>query len=181
MVESTKAPHDPQDKLYWIEKGEGEEIKFVDLCKNELGLEAEINPAKEKDRLAPDLIVEGKVADLKTQNTPFFKSGLLYGIPPEFAVTFNGNDLERYTADYPEIDIYFWVHWQQLERVISGTTYTVEPLCGVFKIPLVEITRMVKGGAPLHEYKNRKGDRVNAKDSYVLDLRGFEEIAKFES
>jgi hypothetical protein len=54
-----------------------------------LGCKGELNPAKQLDPYAPDLVVEGHLADLRCQRTPFFKVQELYGIDPQFAVTFN--------------------------------------------------------------------------------------------
>ncbi|MDO4705225.1 MAG: hypothetical protein Q4A98_03305 [Comamonadaceae bacterium] len=71
-------------------------------------MEARINPAKNMDKTAPDLIIDGAISDLKTQNTPFFTASR-YGLDPRFAVTFNRKDYERYKRIYPSIVIYFWI------------------------------------------------------------------------
>jgi hypothetical protein len=106
-------------------------------------LDAAINPEKKTNPMVPDLVVNGRIADLKTQNTPFFTSQR-YSINPRFAVTFNRKDYERYSAMYPEIDIYFWLDWTQTEW--NGKK--VEYLGGIFRLPFAEIAKKVKNGAP---------------------------------
>jgi hypothetical protein len=135
-----------------------------------------INPAKAADVYAPDLIVEGHLADLKCQRTPFFKAQELYGIDPQFAVTFNTNDFERYRDAYPSLDIYFWISWQRTEMTIRGESYSVKPMAGVWRASFPAIRRRIQEqrvGA--HAYLHRLFDtQGNAKSSFVFDLRQFE-------
>lgn len=78
-----------QDKDWWVEAWRHAEDRFVDHEARSLGLSATINPAKAADPYAPDLVVDGSLADLKCQSTPFFRAHDLYGLDPRFAVTFS--------------------------------------------------------------------------------------------
>jgi hypothetical protein len=165
-------PHDTEDKGWWLRHGEKLETRFVDLCREKLGLDARINPDKALDPTVPDLIVEGLLADLKTQNTPFFTAGR-YGLDPRFAVTFNRKDYERYKKLYPEVIVYFWLDWTQTEWKDSHVDY----YGGFFRLPFSTLSQLIEKGAPEHQYIHRKGDRAgNAKSSFVLDVRLFEPL-----
>lgn len=160
--------HDLQDKAPWCETGASYEQVFIKKYPN-LGLE--INPEKSTNIYAPDLLISGtkNLADLKTQNTPFFLAQSRYGIDPQFAVTFNDKDYQRYTKNYPGIEIFFWVDWQAVK--FSGSSeVTVIPMQGVWKITYENLLIAVSN-APLHKYLQRVNDiKGNAKDSYVLNL-----------
>lgn len=100
--------NDLQNKKYWCKDGEKIEEAFVNRYGTTLDLK--INPEKTINPYAPDLLVScTNLADLKTQNTPFFKAETLYGIDPSYAVVFNRKDAVRYYRKYPSIKIYFWV------------------------------------------------------------------------
>ena len=177
MTRNPDIPHDTEDKAWWLTHGENLEKRFVELCLNSLGISAQINPEKESTPTAPDLLVEGRVADLKVQNTPFFTSGR-YKLNPRFTVTFNRKDFERYTSLYPTIDIYYWVAWKQA----VWNNITVEPIAGIWRAPFSSIRAMIEGGAPEHRYIHRKQDTGgNAKSSFLLDLAQFETIAMLDS
>lgn len=165
-------PHNTEDKGWWYQHGERLEVTFAHLCRERLKIDAHINPEKERDRTVPDLVVEGVLADLKTQNTPFF-TARKYRIDPRFAVTFNRKDYERYKALYPQIVIYFWLDWKQTEWRESRVEY----LGGFFRLPFSEVAALIEGGAPEHYYIHRQnpGDR-NAKSSFLLDIRRFEQL-----
>lgn len=165
-------PHDTEDKRWWLQHGEILEARFVDLCRDRLRLDARINPDKEHDPTVPDLVVEGALADLKTQNTPFFTAGR-YGLDPRFAVTFNRKDYERYKTLYPSLVVYFWLDWKQTEGFGSRVDY----YGGIFRLPFPVLAQMIEHGAPEHTYKYRQGDTAgNAKSSFVLDVRKFEPL-----
>ncbi|WP_158752830.1 hypothetical protein [Dyella sp. S184] len=173
MEDRNKAvPHHTEDKGWWYLHGERLEETFVQLCQTKLQIEAKINPDKTYDKTAPDLVVEGCLADLKTQNTPFFTAGR-YRLDPRFAVTFNRKDYERYKALYPEIFIYFWLDWKQTQWRDSRVEY----LGGFFRLPFREVADLIEKGAPEHTYIHRRdpGD-TNAKSSFLLDIRRFEEL-----
>ncbi len=103
--------HNLQDKGPWCQTGITFEEAFVSKYGADLSLV--INPQKQIDPYVPDLLdtSKGNLADLKTQNTPFFQARTRYNMNPQFAVTFNLKDHRRYNELYPDIDIYFWVEW----------------------------------------------------------------------
>lgn len=164
--------HDTEDKKWWVLKWSKKERLFVDVVCQKLNLNARINPLKKSDPFVPDLIVNGHLAELKCQRTPFFKAKELYGIDPQFAITFNDKDLKYYTRQYPSLEIYFWVHWQTLSKTINGTTYKVKPMHGVWRTTIKEIAKLIQH---LHQYQRRTHDtRGNAKASYLLSLEDFD-------
>lgn len=143
----------------------------MNLLRKHFNKRALINPAKRRDKYAPDLIVEGYLADLKTQNTPFFTADR-YHVDPQFAVTFNRKDFERYKEFYPQIHIYFWLEWQETE----GFGYRVRPMTAIFGVTFRELVYFI-GFAPEHHYERRKeGAGTNGKSSFVLDVRHFKQI-----
>lgn len=179
--------HNTEDKNWWQIHGVNLENKFVDVVCPKISLNAEINPEKEQDPTAPDLIVNGRLADLKTQNTPFFtvsrysKKVGEEKVPfdPSYAVTFNKKDCIRYRKLYPDIDIYFWVHWKETEYENNGIS--VLPISGVWYVNFQDLLHYIKEiNAPLHKYRRRYNDQGgNAKESFVLDLCDFQEIVAF--
>jgi hypothetical protein len=166
----------PEDKSFWVEAGAEKELVFVSEVLPRLGFSGSLNPAKALDRYAPDLIVEGRLADLKCQRTPFFKARELHNVDAQFAVTFNDKDFERYRDRYPSLDIFFWVVWQTCEKTIGGQLYRVEPMAGVWRASFPALRRRIEEDrVGAHAYLNRLFDNVgNAKRSYVFDLRRFE-------
>lgn len=176
---SERALHDPQDKSWWLEAGLRREVGFVETIAPGLGLTAIINPAKEHDPYAPDLMVNGGLADLKCQTTPFFRAESFYGVPVRYAVTFNRVDCQRYAEQHPDIDLVWWVHWDQtIMRFRDGSTVRTAPLAGVWIVPFQAVAAGIDAdNYTLHEYIHRRGDmRGNARDSYVLDLRDFDQL-----
>lgn len=166
----------PQEKAFWVDAGAEKEVVFVEQVLPQLGFRGELNPAKAGDRYAPDLVVEGHLADLKCQRTPFFKAQELHRVDPQFAVTFNEKDFQRYRANYPSLDIFFWVAWQTCEKKIGDQVYAVKPMAGVWKGSFPAMRRRIEEqrvGA--HAYLQRLFDQQgNAKQSFVFDLRRFE-------
>ena len=177
MYRNDSIPHDTEDRGWWYIHGENLEEKFVRLCQKHFNFEAIINPAKNMDRAAPDLIIDGAVSDLKTQNTPFFTAGR-YGIAPRFAVTFNRKDYERYKRLYPDIVIYFWIDWKQT----SWKNIQVDYLGGIYRLPFHKVASIIESPAPEHFYMRRQapGD-VNAKSSFLIDIHRFEKIFETEN
>jgi hypothetical protein len=172
---------DTEDKLVWCADGVEREKDFVVRVAPSLKLDAKINPAKETDPYAPDLIVNGKISDLKSQTTPFFTARKAFkskvrpeGIDPQYAVSFNRKDYIRYKEHYPGLDIYFWVEWKSLE----GWGKKVRPLVGVYKAPFSQLAASIEDEeTSLHEYQRRVEDQAgNARDSYGFDVREFEKI-----
>ena len=161
--------HDLQDKGPWCQTGATFEETFVSKYGKSLNLV--INPAKANDPYAPDLLDMSKdiLADLKTQNTPFFQARTRYNMNPQFVVTFNLKDYRRYKELYPNIDIYFWVEWL-ITGFVGSTKVDVRPMSGIWMIPFQDLDKVV-ANAPIHSYVMRQNDIVgNAKNSYLLDL-----------
>jgi hypothetical protein len=171
---NSEVQHNTEDKGWWLKHGLELEYQFVELCKNQLNIKAEINPAKSDSPTAPDLLVDGKIADLKVQNTPFF-SATKYSMDPRYTVTFNRKDFERYSSLYPEIVVYFWVNWTQL----AWRDFRVQKLNAICKADFSQIADQVNSGkAKEHEYIHRQGDmKGNAKSSFLLDIRTFQKVA----
>ncbi|KYZ76143.1 hypothetical protein AXX12_06790 [Anaerosporomusa subterranea] len=169
--------HDTEDKQWWVKHyGVPQEQYFIShIAPKVKDVDVSLNPEKSNNPYVPDLVTSyGRLADLKCQTTPFFKVKELYSIEPQFTVTFNKKDYERYLKNYPDIAIIFWVNWRQTEykQKWSEKIYTVEPVNGVWSCEFSDIIDWVnKKLAPLHPYCNRKKDTLgNAKDSYLLDL-----------
>lgn len=168
---------DLQAKGPWCAFGEDLERTFIK--KYGLKFNLDINPEKSTNKFAPDLLntSNGKLADLKTQNTPFFLARDKYGYDPQYTVTFNKKDYERYLECYPSLEIYFWVSWIAV-RFEGAQVVTVEPMEGIWQIGFKDLAELVQD-APLHPYKQRYGDtKGNARDSYLLSLKqnGFDQI-----
>lgn len=167
-----RKPDDTEDKDPWLEYGEKKEKDFVKEVAPEIGIDARINPEKQKDPAAVDLIVGGTPTDLKTQETPFFTAERKYGIPPKYCVTFNVNDSERYRDRHPELDIIFWVRWIKETR---WNDITVEKMEGVWRVSFSRVQDWIDTGKlDIHQYRRRLDDTVNSKKSYALDLRDME-------
>jgi len=176
MDRNKAVPHDTEDRDWWYIHGEKLEESFVALCRERLGMDAHINPAKARYKTAPDLIVDGAISDLKTQNTPFFMAGR-YSLDPRFAVTFNRKDYERYKRLYPDIVIYFWLDWTQTTWRDRSVAY----LGGIYRLPFSGVAALIEAPAPEHVYINRQSpDDRNAKSSFLLDIRKFEQIFQTE-
>ena len=148
------------NKQEWCEYGLKWEKFFVKHITHLHGLHAIMNPDKDENPYAPDLIVNGQLADLKHQTTPFFTAD-----NPQYTVTLNKKDRDRYERLYPDIVIYFWVIWTTLEWY----DIVVQPLSGVWRTTLKDIEF-----TDLHWYNERT--KENAQSSYLLDLRSFEKL-----
>lgn len=167
--------HNTEDKQWWVKESLKWEKDFVEKVAPKAGLKVWLNPEKEVNEYAPDLWVDekGKLADLKRQTTPFFKSEEKWpGYDPTYTVSFNIKDYERYIKEYPDIHVIFYIKWEIIVKKYKGKKYKVDPLTGIWRCTIKDIQRFVEEGAPIHKYKRRKDDEQgNAKDSYILDLR----------
>lgn len=169
--------HSTEDRDWWYMHGINLEESFVKICNQRLDVDAKINPAKASDKMVPDLIVDGKLSDLKTQNTPFF-TATRYGLDPQYTYTFNRKDYLRYKKLYPEIDIYVWIDWRQTE----GFGAKVDYLGGFFRLPFSGVVKLIEAGAQEHHYQHRQDPNdCNAKSSFLLDIRDFEELFRSDS
>jgi hypothetical protein len=170
--------HNTEDKDWWVINWRKEEDSFVNIVAPRINILATINPEKQNNPYAPDLIVNGELADLKCQQTPFFKSYSLYKIPNQYAITFNKKDFIRYKEKYPSIVIYYWLDWKELEKTIRGFTYKVKPMTGIWRVNFSFLKGKIESKKVfLHEYQRRTNDtQGNARDSYVFDVREFENL-----
>ncbi|MFS0688971.1 hypothetical protein AB1K89_06995 [Sporosarcina sp. 179-K 8C2 HS] len=167
---------DLQDKGSWCSHGERKENIFIKKYGLQLG--QIINPQKKINRYAPDLAncIGNGLADLKTQNTPFFTAGK-YKYDPQYTVTFNKNDADRYRVNNPDIDIYFWVDWiavryfkESTNPKYGDTDISIDSMHGVWKVSFKDLDAIIQD-SPLHQYQQRVNDvRGNARDSYLIDL-----------
>jgi len=164
---------DTENKLAWCEKyGEKTELEFSMEKMFELGIPTYVNPEKKRDKFSHDLCSIFQT-DLKTVRTPLFMSQELYGIDPQFAVTFNLKDGSRYKELYPNIIVIFDVKWETTEKEIAGKIYSVKPMHVTVAGFLSNIRNAIKqSGNNKIDYKKRVDDtNGNAKTSYVFDLR----------
>jgi hypothetical protein len=167
---------DTENREDWYKEGEKREESFVDLYGKMLSVAK--NPAKILDPTVLDLVhlKDNILCDLKDQSTPFFTAGKKYGIDPQFAVTFNKKDKQRYItlSDLPDIYIYFWVKWREQENF----GVSISRMNRVYKIRFNKLLDYLTQDK-LHEYERRKIDkRPNAKSSYVVDVRNMELLAE---
>ena len=163
-------PTDLNDRQAFYELGDKYEKAFVKKMRKK-NYDVQINPDKETNKTAIDLLWDGKLVELKTRRTPFFKSGN-YQIDPNHAVTINGKDIDNY-AETPTLEVVFWVKWP------AQTKYgvTVKAVNGVWFTTVAAMQQMIADGAPEHMYQGRINDnRANAKFSYIFDLQQMEEL-----
>ncbi len=162
-----KKPEDTEDKKKWIKYGEEKEREFIKKIAPKINLDVRMNPKKRKDPTSIDMIINGRLADLKYKNEPFYLSEKLYDIKPKYCITFDTIDYRRY-CNYSDLDVIFWVDWNK------KTNYgvTVDEVKGVWKMKFEKIKENIENDYySKHEYKKRKNDPINSKSSYLLDLR----------
>lgn len=166
--------HNTEDRDWWYQYGVEVELAFVAYMKEKMErAKISINPQKDVDVTAPDLLVRGReLADLKFQGTPFY-SAERYGMDANHTVTFNIKDFRRYAASYPHLHLFFWVSWD----ANTWRDWTVTDHHGVYHIPFKRIQEQVYANAvPYHTYQRREGKEGNAKDSFLLDVRGMNKV-----
>lgn len=150
------------------------ENKFIERDAPELGLRAMINPLKSTDPYAPDLLVEGEIADLKVQTKPFFMASKLHKIDPQYCWTFSERQYRHYAKNYPNMEIYICIEYctKDVVRVMkSGETIKVRPMKAIYRVNMRKIIELVDSmKAPLHVYTY--GDRAG-ESVYCFDVRGF--------
>lgn len=164
-----------EDKLDWCERfGEHAEMAFAIDRMHHLGVPCYLNPQKAQDKYTHDLCSIFP-SDLKTVRTPLFKAREIYGIDPQYAVTFNKKDAQRYRKHYPNIVVIFDVQWEGAEcsKEIGGTLYRVEPMRLTAAGFLSDIASAIKAsGSHVITYQRRVNDEQgNAKESFVFDVR----------
>ena len=170
---------DTEDKQAWCESGAEAERAFAVGRLFDLGLSGGVNLEKKTNPYTHDLFVNFP-ADLKTVRTPLFKSQKLYGLDPQYTVTFNDKDGRRYKDLYPNIIVIFDVKWDVLEKNIDGMVYTVDPMHITVAGFLGDIRAAIKrSGSHKINYQRRVNDTEgNAKDSWVFDLRYLHTLGK---
>lgn len=169
---------DTEDKQVWCDYGDDAERHFVAGRLFDLGLGGHINPQKKTNPYVHDMFVQFP-SDLKTVRTPLFKSMELYGIEPQYAVTFNHKDAERYKELYPNIVVIFDIWWKNCASNIGGQDYAVKDMHFTVAGFLSDIRNaIVKSGSHRIDYTRRVGDtNGNAKFSWVLDARHLQKIS----
>jgi hypothetical protein len=177
-----RRPYDTEGKDWWTDYGTELERRFLEEVAPKLRLPFRRNPDKEHDPTLPDFLVGEELADLKCQNTPFFKARQLYGLEPATTVTFNVKDYDRYLRRWPEIWVYFYVRWETLCYRDGPQTITVPFVHGVWRARIGCIRELVESGrAPRHPYRRRRADRRgNARDSYLVSLGDLECVKRFD-
>ena len=164
---------DTENKLEWCDRyGADIENQFATKRLFELGISSFLNPGKRTDKFTHDLCSIFP-SDLKTVRTPLFMAQELYGIDPQYAITFNLKDALRYKDLYPNIIVIFDVKWEVTQKELNGKVYQVQPMHITVAGFLSTIRDAIKkSGGHKIEYKRRVEDtQGNAKTSYVLDLR----------
>ena len=163
---------DTEDKAAWCGAAEAQERTFAINRLFALGLSGAVNINKRHDPFTHDLFVSFPV-DLKSVRTPLFMAQELYGLDPQYAVTFNFKDAKRYREFYPNIVVIFDVSWEQTSKEIGDRIFRVQPMHQTHAGFLDNISRAIKaGGNQRIEYKNRVNDtKGNAKESWVFDVR----------
>ena len=171
-----KKPEDTEDKKKWIKYGEEKEREFINKIAPKLDMDARINPKKKNEPTTIDMIVDGRLTDLKYKNEPFYLSKKIYGIEPENCITFDTIDYRRY-CHYDNLDVIFWVDWNKKRNY----GVTVQEVKGVWKMNFEKIKINIENKCyPKHKYKKRKNDPINSQSSYLLDLEDMVCIKNFK-
>ena len=171
-----------EDKQAWCDYGDEAERHFAAGRLFELGLGGHINPQKGTNPYVHDLFVQFP-SDLKTVRTPLFKSMELYGIDPQYAVTFNHKDADRYKELYPNIIVIFDIRWSNCSKNIDGVDYSVKNMHLTVAGFLTDIRNAIlKSGSKRIDYSRRVEDtNGNAKASWVFNAQHLQQISKVES
>jgi len=169
---------DTEDKQAWCDYGEETEKNFAFNRLMDIGLGGFVNPNKKQDKYSHDLFVQFP-CDLKTVRTPLFKSQSMFGVDPQYAVTFNEKDGQRYSNLYPNIIVIFDILWDDCSKVINGIEYRVQPMHLTVAGFLKDIKQaIVTSGSAKINYARRVNDtQGNAKSSWVFDARFLQKIS----
>jgi hypothetical protein len=170
-------PLDVQDKLAWCKWAEPVEAQICEYCQDH-GIDLRINPEKKENKYAVDCLYNGELADIKNHETPFFFADR-YGVNPSYAFMFGYKDVNRYTELYPDIGIIVVYNPHILTMMIGGSTKRVQHFGGIFYLPFKEVAMMCHP-SNMHQHKYRVNDtKGNDKANYVLDIRNFKELIRF--
>jgi hypothetical protein len=151
------------------------ESRFIAETAPRYGLNAIRNPECAENYCAPDLIIDGMLADLKWRSRPFFKAEELYGVPCQYALTLNVAKISRYLHCWPEMRIYAYLEWPREQVVIGGNRYRVSRKQELWVLTMQEIEALV-WHAPIHTYRERSTG--NATASYVVNLLSGERLSR---
>jgi len=174
----TGAPADTEDVAAWHRHARGKELAFIARFPGR----AEDNPQRAGpgeegydpeiyDPTSFDLFFDGRVADYKGPETPFYRAEKLYGMVPHQTVVLNVASVEHYRRRYPGIDLIFDVNYPEGE----GYGVWTPGNRGVWRMK--NSTEHDFSSAPVHVYGRRVNDPNNKKDSYLLDLLILERVA----
>jgi len=168
------------NKQSWCDTyGENVEKSFCVDRLYDLGLTGYMNLEKKKNIYAHDMFSVFP-SDLKTVRTPFFKAYEKFEIDPQFAVTINLKDMQRYKELYPNIVVVFDVLWDEkiCKKLIDGVKYSVQPMHKTYAGFIQDIrTAVIACGNNKVEYQGRVNDtKGNAKASYVFDVRELQQL-----
>lgn len=171
---------DLNNKQAWCEEyGEKIERSFCVDRLYDIGLTGFINLEKKKNIYAHDMFTVFQ-SDLKTVRTPFFKAWEKFEIDPQYAVTINMKDMQRYKELYPNIVVVFDVLWDEkiCKKFIEGVEYEVKPMHQTYAGFIQDIrSAVVACGNKKVEYQGRVNDTGgNAKASYVFDVRKLQQL-----
>ena len=171
---------DLNNKQAWCEEyGEKIERSFCVDRLYDIGLTGFINLEKKKNIYAHDMFTVFQ-SDLKTVRTPFFKAWEKFEIDPQYAVTINMKDMQRYKELYPNIVVVFDVLWDEkiCKKFIEGVEYGVKPMHKTYAGFIQDIrAAVIAGGNKKVEYQGRVNDTGgNAKASYVFDVRKLQQL-----
>lgn len=163
---------DTENKQAWCSNAEADERAFAVNRLFDLGLAGGVNVGKRTNKYTHDLFVNFP-ADLKSVRTPLFKAKEHFGIDPQYAVTFNLKDQQRYSELYPNIVVIFDVNWSTTVKEIGGQVYRVEPMHETFAGFLRDIHNAVVAADWQQIIYSRRVDDTagNAKSSWVFDVR----------
>lgn len=171
---------DLNNKSAWCEEyGDKVEKTFCVDRLYQLGVTGYINLDKRADKYAHDIFTVFP-SDLKTVRTPFFKAWDKFQIDPQYAVTINMKDMQRYKELYPNIVVVFDVLWDDkiCKKFIEGVEYEVKPMHKTYAGFIQDIrSAVVACGNKKVEYQGRVNDTGgNAKASYVFDVRKLQQL-----
>jgi len=183
--------HDTEDKMHWIEESNVREKNFC-LIMKKLGKNLIINPDKRAKPTEPDLldVDTNNLAELKTIFTPIFTIPWLYPkhtFVPQYTATFDRPDYENYLSNYPGLQVYFFVRWDELQYIDKKGKYdpiSVKPMLGIWLTSIEEIHREITNRKIPYRLKLIRKDGTNkifdkdgnSKYNYPLDVRWFEEL-----
>lgn len=173
---------DTENKELWYSHALKWEKYFCDKIAPLFDIKAIINPEKEDNPTAIDLIIKSKkeeiLTELKPQFTPFFMSKELYKIENNFAFAFNVKDYEEYKQLNNDEYIIFWLYWIYQKKEINNKKYRIIPMCGLWACKIKTLIKFIdNNNIPVHEYKRRIDDiKGNAKNSFIFDVRNFNNI-----